>query len=100
MSYKDLENQYVVMCAYYEAEIEKLKKQLKQQRDPDNLEQTLRNEIAAAVADKMDYMHCCENERETYLRIIRDDCKPFESHCDKDCTNTNCESHPDYMKGN
>ena len=51
------------------------------------------NEIASALSEKFAYMNTCFNERDIilgYLGIKR--C--CETHCNTDCTNTKCESHP------
>lgn len=51
------------------------------------------NEIASALSEKFAYMNTCLNERDIilgYLGVKR--C--CETHCNTDCTNTKCESHP------
>ena len=51
------------------------------------------NEIASALSEKFAYMNTCLNERDIilgYLGVKR----PCETHCNTDCTNTKCESHP------
>ena len=51
------------------------------------------NEIASALSEKFAYMNTCLNERDIilgYLGVKRS----CETHCNTDCTNTKCESHP------
>lgn len=51
------------------------------------------NEIASALSEKFAYMNTCLNERDIilgYLGVKRH----CEIHCNTDCTNTKCESHP------
>ena len=51
------------------------------------------NEIASALSEKFAYMNTCLNERDIilgYLGVKR----RCEIHCNTDCTNTKCESHP------
>lgn len=51
------------------------------------------NEIAIALSEKFAYMNTCLNERDIilgYLGVKRS----CETHCNTDCTNTKCESHP------
>lgn len=51
------------------------------------------NEIASALSEKFAYMNTCLNERDIilgYLGVKRSG----ETHCNTDCTNTKCESHP------
>lgn len=51
------------------------------------------NEIASALSEKFAYMNTCPNERDIilgYLGVKR--C--CNTHCNTDCTNTKCESHP------
>ena len=51
------------------------------------------NEIASALSDKFGYMNTCLNERDIVLGYLGvEQC--CESHCNTDCTNTKCESHP------
>ena len=50
-------------------------------------------EIADALSEKFAYMNTCLNERDIilgYLGVKR----RCETHCNTDCTNTKCESHP------
>ena len=56
----------------------------------------LREFIASAVDDKMGYLNTCPNERNIILGIIRGKRYDTESHCGRDCNNTDCKSHPDY----
>ena len=60
---------------------------------PDN---DLRESIASAVDDKMGYLNTCLNERDIILGIIRGKRYDTKSHCERDCNNTDCKSHPDY----
>jgi len=51
------------------------------------------NEIASDLSEKFAYMNTCLNERDIilgYLGVKRS----CETHCNTDCTNTKCESHP------
>ncbi|MBQ6627943.1 MAG: hypothetical protein IJH65_03925 [Methanobrevibacter sp.] len=51
------------------------------------------NEIASALSEKFAYMNTCLNERDIilgYLGVKRS----CEIHCNTDCKNTKCESHP------
>lgn len=50
-------------------------------------------EIADALSEKFAYMNTCLNERDIilgYLGVKR----RYKTHCNTDCTNTKCESHP------
>ena len=50
-------------------------------------------EIADALSEKFAYMNTCLNERDIilgYLGVKR----RCETHCNSDCTNAKCESHP------
>ena len=51
------------------------------------------NEIASALSEKFAYMNTCPNERDIILGYlgVRRCCN---THCNTDCTNTKCESHP------
>ena len=50
-------------------------------------------EIADALSEKFAYMNTCLNERDIILGYlgVKRRCK---THCNTDCTNTKCESHP------
>lgn len=66
-----------------------------EEKEENNQERKLRKKIADAVDDKMDYMHCCPNERDTYLHIIAPDDYPRIKgiHCNTDCYNKDCKSY-------
>lgn len=55
------------------------------------------NEIASALSEKFAYMNTCLNERDIilgYLGVKRS----CETHCNTNCTNTKCESHPSFAQ--
>ena len=55
------------------------------------------NEIASALSEKFAYMNTCLNERDIilgYLGVKRS----CEIHCNTNCTNTKCESHPSFTQ--
>ena len=60
-----------------------------------DFEKELRKKIAYNVEDKMEYMHCCLNEMDTYLHIIAPDEYPLirEPHCNIDCYHIGCRSY-------
>ena len=56
-------------------------------------EALIRQSIADEVEKKMDELHCCPNEREIYLGIIKNEATHYPLHCDSDCPYTYCPSN-------
>ena len=50
-------------------------------------------EIADELSEKFAYMNTCLNERDVILGYFGVK-RPCKTHCNTDCTNTKCESHP------
>ena len=64
--------------------------------EPETYKEKL-NEIASALSEKFAYMNTCLNERDIilgYLGVKRS----CETHCNTNCTNTKCESHPSFTQ--
>lgn len=78
---------YIARLGVYKDEIDNMPS-----AQPETFKEKL-NEIASALSEKFAYMNTCLNERDIilgYLGVKR----PCKTHCNTDCTNTKCESHP------
>lgn len=64
--------------------------------EPETYKEKL-NEIAGALSEKFAYMNTCLNERDIILGYLGVKL-PRETHCNTNCTNTKCESHPSFAQ--